>query len=272
VHEASTMKKGEPAMSVTGKQGSRGIGHFALKRALPLAILAALVGTFFATGLHTRISFDQLALRYGELTAFVNANLALAMLAAIGLYAFAVAAAFPAAWVLTVSYGLIFGWLLGAVTVVVGATLGATILFLVARLVLADFFRAKAGDRLNAMAEGFRKDAFSYLLFLRLAPVFSFLLVNVVPAILGVPLAIFVVTTALGIIPGTIAYAFAGEGLRSIVDDRAAACRAGEPPCGEALSPGDFVTTEILIAFSLLAVVSLLPVVLKRLRRTGNPA
>lgn len=239
----------------------------AVKRGLPLAVLALLVVGFFASGLHTTISFDELARRYGALTGFVNSNLPAALLVAVGLYALAVSAAFPAAWLLTVAYGLVFGWALGAGAVVLGASVGASILFFVAGSLLADFFRARAGDRLNAMAEGFRADAANYMLFLRLAPVFPFLLVNVVPAILGVPFRTFLWTTAIGIIPGSIAYAYAGEGLRSIIGERAEACAANVAPCGEPLTPGDIVTPQILIAFFLLAVVSLLPVVLKRLRR-----
>lgn len=240
------------------------------RRLMPLAVLAVLVVGFFASGLHNQISFDELALRYAELTGFVEANLPLALLAAAGLYALAVAAAFPAAWLLTVGYGLVFGWALGTAAVVVGATVGASILFIVAGSLLADFYRKKAGGRLNAMAEGFRSDEASYMLFLRLAPVFPFVLVNVVPAILGVRFTTFVWTTAVGIIPGAIAYAFAGEGLRSIIGERAAACAAEVAPCGEALTPGQIVTPQILIAFSLLAVVSLIPVVLKRLRRAKD--
>lgn len=120
------------------------------------------------------------------------------------------------------------------------------------------------------MGKGFREDATSYMLFLRLAPVFPFTLINVVPAILGVRLSTFAWTTFVGIIPGVTAYAFAGEGLRSIVSERAAACAIDQPPCGTALSPADLVTKEILIAFALLGVVSLLPVVLKRLRRSDK--
>lgn len=260
-------KKTELNIMQTQAEKYRNWQDLALKRGLPLAVLAVLIVGFFASGLHNQISFDELARHYGELTQFVANNLALAMLAAIALYILAVASAFPAAWLLTVAYGLIFGWVLGSVVVVIGATIGASVLFFVAGSVLADFYRQKAGKWLNTMAEGFRADATNYLLFLRLAPVFPFLLVNVVPAILGVPFWTYLWTTAVGIIPGTIAYAFAGEGLRSIVGERAQACAANIAPCGEALTPGDIVTPEILIAFALLAVVSLLPVVLKRLRR-----
>lgn len=239
----------------------------ALRRFLPLGVLALMIILFFASGLHQRFSFDEIAIHYGLLTEYVTGQPMLSAFAVILIYAAATAVSFPAAWLLTVASGLIFGWALGTVLVVFGATIGACILYFAARYALAGFFKQKAGDILNKMAGGFRENATSYMLFLRLAAIFPFALVNIVPAILGVPFRTFAWTTFVGIIPGVIAYSFAGEGLRSIISDRAAACAANVAPCGEALTPGDLVTLEILIAFALLGVVSLIPVVLKRLRR-----
>ncbi len=241
----------------------------ALKRLLPLAVLLAAIAAIFASGLHRELSFDRIALQYGTLTNLIGERPVLSALGAMLIYMLATSVSFPAAWLLTVSIGLLFGWMVGGIIVLFGATFGACVLYLAARYALADFFRARAGGALNKMADGFRADATNYMLFLRLAPVFPFTLVNVVPAILGVPFIIFVWTTFVGIIPGVIAYAFAGEGLRSIVIERSEACLAEIAPCGEALSPGDLVTPQILIAFALLGVVSLIPVVLKRLRRSA---
>ncbi len=237
-----------------------------LKRWAPVALLLSALIAFFATGLHQRLSLDELALQYAGLTTYVADNTIQAMLFTMVIYMTAVAASFPAAWLLTVAIGLMFGWAMGTFIVVVGATLGASILFFAARSLLADFFRARAGARLNTMAEGFRENAVAYMLFLRLAPIFPFLLVNVVPAILGVRFTTYFWTTALGIIPGTIAYSFAGEGLRSIIGERASACTAGIAPCGEPFSARDIITPEMLIAFTLLALVSVMPAILKRLR------
>lgn len=238
-----------------------------MKRFIPLLVLVIAIVAFFASGLHQRLSFDEIAIRYGELANLVAEHPVLSGFAAIGIYAAATAISFPAAWLFTVTTGLIFGWMAGGVFVTLGATLGACILFGAARYALADFFKARAGGVLNRMAKGFRQDATSYMLFLRLAPVFPFTLVNVVPAILGVPFITFAWTTFVGIIPGVIAYAYAGEGLRSIVAQRAKACAADIAPCGEALTPGDLVTPQMLIAFALLGGVSLIPVALKWLRR-----
>lgn len=243
-----------------------------VRRLWPLALVALAAIAFFGLGLNEKISIDELARNQAALDAQIDAHPLVSHLAAGLLYVLAVAVAFPAAWLITVAYGVLFGWLTGLFVVVISATIGACLLYFIARHLASDFFREKAGPWLNTMAEGFRKDAASYLLFLRLVPLFPFLLVNVVPAILGVRFSTYAWTTAVGIIPGALAYIYAGEGLRSIVAERAVACAAGEPPCGEPLRAADLVTTDVLIAISLLALVSLLPALLKRLRKKDKPA
>jgi len=243
-----------------------------IKRFIPLIVLLLAIVAFFGSGVHRQLDFDQIATHYASLQAYVTANPVISILVAMLIYTGATALSFPAAWLLTVTIALIFGWITTSLIVLISATIGASILFLVARYALEGFFKQRAGNVLNKMAKGFREDAVSYMLFLRMAPIFPFTLVNVVPAILGVPFITFFWTTFVGIIPGVVAYSYAGEGLRSIVAERAEACAAGIAPCGEPLTPGDLVTTQILIAFVLLAIVSLIPVLLKRLRgsKSGN--
>lgn len=241
------------------------------RKILPALVLVALAFAFFQSGLAQYISFDELAKNYGALTQFVTDQPLLAYAAAGLVYAAAVAIAFPAAWILTVAYGLIFGLVPASILVVTSATIGACALYFVSGNLLTDFFKERAGKRLNIMAEGFRNNEVSYMFFLRLTPVFPFLLVNALPAVLGVSFITFAWTTALGIIPGTVAYVSAGEGLRSVIVERATACAANVAPCGTPLSPSDFITREILVASALLALVSLLPIVIKRLRnRNGS--
>lgn len=239
-------------------------------RLLPLGVIVVAIVAFFAAGLDRLISFDEIARHYGAMNDLVATNPLAATLIAVGLYAAATAISVPAAWLFTVALGLVFGWAVGAVSAVIGATMGASLLFLAARTAFAPFFREKARGWVNALADGFRRDAASYLLFLRLVPAVPFTLLNVVPAILGVPFRTFFWTTFLGIIPGALAYAFAGEGLRSIVSDRAAACAQNVAPCGEPLRAGDLVTPQVLVAFILLGVVSLAPVLLRRMRRASR--
>lgn len=242
------------------------------RKLLPAFILVALAVAFFQSGLAQYISFDELAINYASITQFVSDQPLLAYLVAGAIYFLAVAIAFPAAWIFTVAYGLVFGLVPASFLVIISATLGACALYFVSGTLLTDFFRERAGKRLNIMAEGFRKNEVSYMFFLRLTPVFPFLLVNALPAVLGVSFITFAWTTALGIIPGTVAYISAGEGLRSVIAERATACAANIAPCGTPLSPSDLITREILIASALLALVSLLPIAVKkwRSRKTDN--
>ena len=109
------------------------------------------------------------------------------------LYATATALSLPGGAVLSITSGFLFGALWGTVAIVISATIGATILFLIAKTSFGDALRAKAGGWLDKMAAGFQENALSYLLVLRLVPLFPFFIVNLVPALLGVPLRTYVI-------------------------------------------------------------------------------
>ncbi|RUT28227.1 TVP38/TMEM64 family protein [Arsenicitalea aurantiaca] len=236
------------------------------RRWLPIGLLLAALALAIIFRVDRLLDFDALSLRYAGLERFVADEPMLAIALGLGLYALVTALSIPGAWILSVLMGLVFGWLTASIVVVIGATLGASALFFAARSALAAHFRARAGGWVKRFADGLKGDAASYLLFLRLTPVVPFTLLNILPGIVGIPYRVFVWTTAVGIAPATIAYAFAGEGLRSIITERAEACAQGVAPCGTGLDASRLVTPQILIAFSILAVVSLLPVLLKRLR------
>jgi uncharacterized membrane protein YdjX (TVP38/TMEM64 family) len=156
---------------------------------------------------------------------------------------------------MTIAGGFLFGpWLASALTVV-GATLGAVALFLAARYAFADYLRAKAGPAVRRMEAGFNENAMSYMLFLRLVPVFPFWLVNLVPALLGVRFATYVVATFAGIIPGTVVFALVGDGLGAVLD------------AGGSLNLTIIFEPRFLAPIVGLALLTLLPVVVKRLRR-----
>ena len=128
----------------------------------------------------------------------------------------------------------------------VGATIGATVIFLVARTALGEPLLRRAGPRAAQLAQGFRADAFSYLLFLRLVPAFPFFLVNLVPAFAGVRLSTFVAATALGIIPGALVYAFAGTGLDSVIAAQQAATTTPAWPPAAPIAVSTFNASDVL--------------------------
>ncbi|HUF44658.1 MAG TPA: VTT domain-containing protein [Aestuariivirgaceae bacterium] len=247
------------------------------KRWGPLVLLAGVAAAIYLTGAYRYLSLASVADHRDTLQGFVQEHRFLAVAAYGMIYVATVALSLPGAVLLTVLGGFLFGWLITGPVVVVAATAGATIIFLVARTSLGDVLARRAGPRLSALARGFRDDAFSYLLFLRLAPVFPFWLVNIAPALFNVKLPTFVAATFLGIIPGTFAFAFLGSGLDSIIARQMAAYEAclaaGRDDCEMRFEAGALLAPELIIAFVALGVVALIPVVVKRVRaRRGKPA
>ena len=235
----------------------------ALRRFAPLLVVIAGLAFAYLMGWQRFFSLDFLADSRDSLTAFVQANYLVSTVGFAAFYALAVAFSFPAASILTIFGGFLFGWHVGGLLVAVGATLGATAIFLAARSAFGDFLREKVGGRVKNLAEGFEKDAFSYLLVLRIAPVFPFFVMNIAPALFNVPLRSYVIATFLGILPGTFAYTYLGQGIGSVLDAAEAA--------GTSVSVGDLITTEITLAFVALAVVAAIPIVIKRLRAARKP-
>jgi uncharacterized membrane protein YdjX (TVP38/TMEM64 family) len=224
-------------------------------RWLPVVVLVAGFCAFFAFGLHRYLTFETLKAHRADLLAWVQTRPVVAPLVYIAVYTAVVAFSLPAATLLSVTSGFLFGTILGALYSVIAATLGGTILFVAARSALRDTLRAKAGPAIRKMEEGFRKDAFNYLLVLRLVPLFPFFIVNLVPAFLGVPLRTFVAATFIGIIPGALVFASVGNGLGAVFD-------AGRTP-----DLGILFTAPVLLPIIGLALLAIAPVVYKRFKK-----
>ncbi len=192
--------------------------RFSLTRLLPLVAVVIGFITFFALGLDHYVDFYILKENREWLSEQVASHTVLSALAFMGLYATMVALSVPGATVMTIAGGFLFGPVLACVYVVISATLGATVLFQIAKTALGDALRARATPFLRRMETGFRDNALAYLLVVRLIPLFPFWLVNLVPAFLGVPLRTFVIGTFLGIIPGSFVYSMVGDGLGTLIE------------------------------------------------------
>jgi uncharacterized membrane protein YdjX (TVP38/TMEM64 family) len=237
-----------------------------------LAVAAAAVAAV-SFGLHDTLSLGTLVSHRATLAATVAQHMALSLAVFVSLYAVAVALSLPVGLPLTLAGGFLFGPLVGGLAAAIGATVGAAALFTVARGTVGEALRAKAGPRLCAFASGFREDAFSYLLFLRLVPVAPFWLVNLAAALLGVATPVFVAATAIGILPATFTFATLGSGLDSVIAAQEAAnagCVGAD--CGLRLDPHALVTPKIAAGLAALGALSLLPVGLRRWRRWRSPA
>jgi uncharacterized membrane protein YdjX (TVP38/TMEM64 family) len=187
-----------------------------LRRSLLLLPVVVAIVAFFGLGYGQYATPDALAEHREWLLAEVARLGITACILFVVLYAALVAASIPGAAFLTIVGGFVFGTVIGTICTVLGATIGATAIFLLARTAIGEGLRARAGPSIRRLEEGFRKNALSYLLFLRLVPGFPFFIVNLVPAFLGVSLRVFVLGTALGIIPGTIIFSSVGAGLGTI--------------------------------------------------------
>lgn len=224
----------------------------------------------FATGLHRELSLATLIRHRAAINAFVAERPLAAFLGFVALYIGVVALSVPGAALLTVSGGLLFGPLAGGLGAFIGATTGASLIFLIGRSAVGGWLVKRAGPFAEKLADGFRRGAFSYLLFLRLVPLFPFWLVNIAPALFGVRFAVFVGATALGIIPLTFAFALFGAGLDSAIAAQASAYQAclaaGREPCRIDFDLRLALTPELIAALAAVGVVALVPLAVERWR------
>jgi uncharacterized membrane protein YdjX (TVP38/TMEM64 family) len=256
---------------------SAGHSKFPLRRLVPLIIVIAASAAVFAMGWQRQLSFEWVVRHHEALRAFIAAHDVSALVAYIALYIAAAALSIPVGVFLTMTAGILFGAVLGGAASVVGATIGAICIFLIAKSAVGDYLVRRAGPLAQKLAQGFRADAFSYLLFLRLVPIFPFWIVNLVPAMVGVKLATFAAATALGVIPATFVFAFVGQGLDSVIAAQQAAYQsclaAARPDCRLAFHINTALTPELLAALAALGVLALVPVLVRRLRaRSPAPA
>ena len=228
-----------------------------LMRRLPLIVIAA-VAVVGAFTLREYLSFEMLAENREALLAFRDANYAATALGFVAVYAVMVAFSLPGATIATLTGGFLFGLFPGVLFNVTGATIGATGIFLAARMGGG----ARLGARLEGsegvvkrIKDGIDENQWSMLFLIRLVPAVPFFLANLVPAFLEVPLHRFVLSTFLGIIPGGLVYTSVGAGLGEVF-------ARGETP-----DLGIIFTAPVLGPMLGLAALAALPVVIKALRK-----
>ena len=195
-----------------------------------------------ASGATRLISLDKLLDERETLEAWVAAQPIVAALSFVGVYLLVASLAIPGALILSLFGGFLFGRWLGTALVLVGATLGGLIVFLVARTAFGESLRRRAGPLGESLAAGMRENAVEVMLFLRLVPVFPFFLVNLVAALFAVPIRVFVLTTAIGIAPAAFIYNSVGRELGTMTS------------LDGLLSPGAIASLLALAALSLLPI------------------
>ena len=215
------------------------------KIAIALVIVCA-TGAFFYFDLGRFLSLDTVKANRDHLLAFTEANYAASVALFILVYITVTGLSLPGAVILTLAGGFLFGSLFATLFVNVGATTGATLAFLAARYLLRDWVEQKFGKWLEPLQQGFAKNAFSYLMTLRLIPLFPFFVVNLVSGLTRMSVGSYIAATALGIIPGSFVYAYAGRQLGAIN------------------SLKEIASPNVIAAFVLLGILALVPVVYKK--------
>ncbi len=241
-----------------------------VRRYAPIAVIVLAMIAVFATGAHRHVSLETLVRHRMAIDGFIAAHGIAAVAAYMAIYIVVVALSIPGSLFLTISGGILFGLIVGGIATVISATIGATIVFLVAKSACGESLVRRAGPLGCKLADGFKADAFNYLLFLRLVPAFPFFLVNLVPALVGVKLRTFVVATLIGIIPAAFAFTFLGTGLDSVIarqEHAYLAClAAGRADCHIQFDIGMIATPRLVASLATLGLIALIPVIVKKLR------
>jgi uncharacterized membrane protein YdjX (TVP38/TMEM64 family) len=196
------------------------------------------------------LTFENLRSKSADIKDYSNQHYAISVLVFIAIYIVSVAFSIPGATILTLTSGFLYGTILAAAYVNVGATIGATLAFLFVRYFAGGWVQKKYGDKLTKFNRELSINGAKYLLTMRFIPAFPFWLINVFAGLTKIPLWTFVWTTSVGILPGSLVYANAGKQIGSLQ------------------SAADILTPPVYGAFLLLAAFSIFPVVYKKFIKT----
>ncbi|WP_298299355.1 TVP38/TMEM64 family protein [uncultured Litoreibacter sp.] len=228
----------------------------ALQRRLPIIVIgvAAVLGAIL---LRDYLSFDTLRDNREALIEFRDANYVLAVLSFITIYILIVGFSLPGAAIATLTGGFLFATFPGALYNVIGATIGATAIFTAARVGFGDKLADKmetGSGLVKQIKDGIDENQWSVLFLIRLVPAVPFFVANLVPALVDVPYRRFVISTFLGIIPGSVVYTSVGAGLGEVFE------RGETPNLGIIFEP------HILLPILGLCALAALPILLKAVR------
>lgn len=236
----------QDAVMTTQSSHHAGTGGSNTGKVLVAVGIALAIGAFFYFDLGSFLSLSVLKENRDSLLAFTDVNFAAAVVIFIVAYVIVTGLSLPGAVILTLAGGFLFGAVFATLFVNIGATTGATFAFFTARYLLRDTVEQKFGKWLGPFQDGFAKNAFSYLLTLRLIPLFPFFVVNLVSGLTRVGAGTYIGATALGIIPGSFVYAYAGRQLGTIN------------------SLKEIASPNVIVAFVLLGLFALVPVAYKK--------
>lgn len=215
---------------------------------LILCLFTGGLAAFFILGGDQYLNLQTIQENRAALLDYTENNLALMVVGTIIVYTLSTALSIPGAVILSLVVGFLFGRWAGTVIILFSATLGALLVFLAARYLFAETVRRRLGPLVHKLISGFHRDAFNYLLFLRLVPVFPFWLVNLAPAFTPIKTRTYFLATVIGIAPGSFVFANLGQSL------------------GRIDSLDELMSRETLAALALLGLFAVAPVIIRKFR------
>tara|TARA_Y100001954_G_C15610344_1_gene502535 strand:+ start:48 stop:749 length:702 start_codon:yes stop_codon:yes gene_type:complete len=221
---------------------------------IALATFLLLIIIINFSGYFSYLNLHQISSNYLFIENYIDSNFFSACLIFILVYILAVIVVMPGAWLLTFSGGFFFGWIIGSFLTIIGATIGACILFILSKSILGKYLNQKIKNKKGVLAnfeKNINDNAFNYLLFMRLMPLFPFVFVNIAPSLLGIGFFVFFITTCLGIIPATIIYSLLGSGASDIFVS------------GDLFHLKNLISYKIVIGLGGLSLLSLIPIIFK---------
>lgn len=221
------------------------------KKILIALVIAAIVILIRMVGLDQLLTLESFRQYRDQLQAFTGEHYFPTVAIFIGIYIVAVALSIPGATILTLTAGFLFGFF-GVIYVNIGASVGAILAFLTARYLIGDWVQRRYGDKLASFNKEIDENGYHYLLTLRFIPLFPFFLINIFAGLTRVPLSTFAWTTIVGILPGSFVYIYTGRQL-GIIE-----------------KPGDILSWQIILAFVLLGLLVLSPVLIKKIMKKKN--
>jgi len=220
-----------------------------IKGIIIISLIVAIFLGFFYFDLGRFLNFETLKESRNQLQDFYHNNILLTILIFASIYIVSTSISIPGATILTLSGGVIFGTYLGTFIIIISATIGATLALLFSRFFLQNYAQKKFKKQLLVINPKIDENAFSYLLFLRLVPIFPFFVINLVSGLTNVKVRTYFFASLIGMLPGSFVFCNAGSQIASIN------------------SQSEILSTRVIMAFVLLGFLSLIPIVHKKLKR-----
>lgn len=221
--------------------------HPAIK-VIIISIICIAIVIILNSSVSQSLNIETIKSNEEQLRAFVADNYILSVSIHMVAYILNTALSLPFATVLTLGGGFIFG-IVAVIYNTIGATVGAAILFFIARYIAGDFVQSKYASQLEEFNKNITNNAVNYMLFLRLIPAFPFFLVNLLAGLTTIKARTFIWTTFVGIIPGSFVFTYTGTQLATIN------------------SPSDIISPRVTLAFVFLGLLSIAPIIIKKYKK-----